>query len=194
MAGNDQQAYTPAPEFSIDTNNPTVTDVTVSDTVITEADIGGGQFTVTVVFSEAMDTGTPPVLTFGEDVSATLGNPQPVWSNGDTTYAVTYDVADGNDRLFRITVDVSGSKDAAGNDQDDYPPCAEFTIYMESPEVYVDAAWTTLNYGDDPAGEAKFFGLDGFPRSKRALPPWMPAAPCTWRRDRTPRTWLSASG
>ena len=171
-----------------------MTDVTVSDTVITEADIGGGQFTVTVVFSEPMDTGTPPVLTFGEDVSATLGDPQPVWSNGDTTYAVTYDVADGNDRLFRITVNVSGGKDAAGNDQDDYPPVRRVHHLMESPEVYVDAAWTVLDYGDDPAGEAKFFGLDPSPRSRTASTPWMPAARCTWRRDRTPRTSSSASG
>ena len=54
-AGNAQQTYTAATEFEIDTVNPTVTDVTASDLVITDVDAGTGTLSIAVTFSEAMD-------------------------------------------------------------------------------------------------------------------------------------------
>ena len=49
-AGNLQQDYAALPEFSIDTLNPTVTDVNVSDLLISDADTAGN-FTVTRITS-----------------------------------------------------------------------------------------------------------------------------------------------
>ena len=53
-AGNAQEDYTAEPEFSIDTLNPTVTSVSVLDTVLTI----GETTTVTIVFSQAIDPAT----------------------------------------------------------------------------------------------------------------------------------------
>lgn len=44
------------------------------------------------------------------------------------TYTATYNVVDENVTVNNVTVDVTGAKDAAGNDQLDYNPVREFTI------------------------------------------------------------------
>ena len=59
-ADNDQVDYAPLSEFAIDTVNPTVTSVVASPILITDATTDAGTFTVTVVFSEAMDTSVRP--------------------------------------------------------------------------------------------------------------------------------------
>ena len=62
-----------ADEVDIDRANPTVTDVTASDLVISDAD-AGGTFSVAVTFSEAMDQTVAPVLTFDPAVASTLSS------------------------------------------------------------------------------------------------------------------------
>ncbi|MGL4554303.1 MAG: hypothetical protein ACRC33_24330, partial [Gemmataceae bacterium] len=57
------------PLYTIDNTGPTVNSVTASDVLITDAD-AGGSFTVTVVFSEAMDAAATPALAFAPDVVA----------------------------------------------------------------------------------------------------------------------------
>ncbi|HPM80939.1 MAG TPA: Ig-like domain-containing protein, partial [Candidatus Anammoximicrobium sp.] len=55
VAGNSQADYEPVDTYSIDTLNPMVVSIEVSNPLITDAD-DGSSFTVTVQFSEAMDT------------------------------------------------------------------------------------------------------------------------------------------
>ena len=56
--------------MTIDIVNPSVTDVTVNDLTITDADVGTGTFSVQVTFSEAMNTAATPTLTFAPDVAS----------------------------------------------------------------------------------------------------------------------------
>ena len=142
-------------EFDVpaqDTTPPTVTNVSVSDALITDAD-DGGTFTVTVTFSEAMDQTTNPTLTFGQDVSGTLSFVSGTWINA-TTFEATYSIADGNEELGDVTIDVAGAKDLAGNTQADYTPEAEFSVDTENPSVVsVDVNDTLLTDADVGTGE-----------------------------------------
>ena len=152
--GNGQEAYTALAEFSIDTENPSVVSVDVNDTLLTDADVGTGEFTVTVVFDQAMDTGATPTLTFSPDVSGTLSFTGGVWSAGDTTYTATYDVADAGVDVADVTIDVADAADANGNGQEDYTALAEFSIDTENPSVVsVDVNDTLLTDADVGTGE-----------------------------------------
>ena len=120
-----------------------MTSVDASPVLITDATTGVGTFTVTVVFSEAMDPSGPatPVLTFSPSVASTLTLTGGVWSVGNTTYTATYNVADANLVEASVTIDVTGAKDAAGNAQEDYTPLSEFAIDTANPTVTsVDAS------------------------------------------------------
>jgi hypothetical protein len=105
-----------------DTEAPTVV-ITVSDTMISEAD-AGGTFDVIATFSEPMDTTVTPTISFTPDVesSGTLTFASDVWSDGgDTVYTATYDVADVDEEVAGVDVSVGGAKDLAGNLQDPNP-------------------------------------------------------------------------
>jgi hypothetical protein len=133
--GNLQQDYTPENEFNIDTLNPTVTSVLVNDTLITDAD-AGGTFTVTVDFSEPMTTdgSADPAITFAPLVGTTLAFASENWPDTDM-YTATYDISDGNIDHDSVTIDVTGAKDANGNDQQDYAPVHEFEIDTLNPTI-----------------------------------------------------------
>jgi hypothetical protein len=114
----------------VDTTAPTVTDVTVNDLLITDADVGLGTFSVQVTFSEAMNTGATPTLTFNPSVAGVLAFASGAWSAGDTVYTATYNVTDGNVDIDDITIDVTGAQDVAGNAQANYAEQNEFDIEM----------------------------------------------------------------
>ena len=117
-------------------NDFEVVDVTVNDPLITDADSGTAHFAVTVDFSKAMDTAIDPTLTFAPAVTATLALNQSEsgWTDADT-YVAKYDVTDANVEVADVTIDVAGAKDAAGNEQLDYTPQAEFGIDTRNPIV-----------------------------------------------------------
>jgi VCBS repeat-containing protein len=131
--------------------NPTVVSVEVSDTLITDAN-DEGTFTVTVAFSEAMDTEVNPTLTFDPDVAGTLGFDNGQWSEDGTTYTATYDVLDTNVDLADVTIDVEGAQDANGNAQQDYTPEAEFSIDTVNPTV------VSVEVSDTLISVAKVYG------------------------------------
>jgi len=144
-AGNAQQDYTPENEFGIDTLNPTVTNVVANDALITDADTpGDATFVVTIDFSEPMDTGVAPTVTFTPAVASTLTlDPSSGWDDNDT-YLAKYDVADGNVDVDNVQIDVTGAKDAAGNAQQDYTPENEFGIDTKNPTPTVVVTPTTI--------------------------------------------------
>lgn len=120
--------------ITIDTESPTVVSVVASDTLITDADTpGNATFTITVDFSEAMNTSVAPTVSFNLVVASTLTlDGTSGWSDVDT-YVARYDVADGNVDVNDVAVDVSGAQDAAGNEQEDYAPQNEFGIDTLAP-------------------------------------------------------------
>jgi len=117
LAGNVMVANPSAGTFEVDTVNPTVDDIQVSDDLITEADVGV-PFYVYVDFSETMDTAFPPTIDFDADVEAsgTLTFVSGAWSISDTRYTATYSVTDVNEEVDDVDVDAYGAKDLAGNE------------------------------------------------------------------------------
>jgi hypothetical protein len=121
-----------------DVTAPTVTAVSVSDTLISDADAGPGKiFTVTVKFSEDMDTAVNPAILFTPAHQGTLSNPSASWTTGDT-FTVTYEVSDQNIEVADIQIDVEGAQNATGKAQADYAPEIEFSIDTGNPVVTVD--------------------------------------------------------
>jgi hypothetical protein len=132
-AGNAQVSSTETGKFSIDTQNPTVTSVTPNLTTVTAANVGSQAFTLTVVYSEAMNTAPNPTISFptsGKDPTAspaTLTFNSGSWTNS-TTYVATYDVANQNVTMSGVDVQVSGGQDAVGNAQVSSTAAGNFSI------------------------------------------------------------------
>lgn len=134
--GNLQVANVTTVVFGIDTQNPTVASINVSDTMVTDADVGV-PFTVVIVYSEAMtaDGSADPTITFNPGVASTLSFVSGAWSAGDTTYTGTFNVADAGVTVNGIDVMASGAEDAAGNVQIAGTVPDLFQIDTENPTV-----------------------------------------------------------
>jgi len=143
---------TAATQFTITYNSsaPTV-DIDVSDTLINEADVGG-TFDAVATFSEAMDTGLTPTISFSPDVEAsgTLTFDSGAWSVGDTVYTATYNVADVDEEVADVDVSVGGAEDLAGNPQDPDPTTETdlFDVDTSAPVVVPPAAAKTKVGGE----------------------------------------------
>ena len=133
-AGNVQVPYNGTSNFSIDTQNPTVTSVTASPAMITDANVGTATFSVTVVYSEPMNTTVPPTLTFTPGVASTLTFASGNWPD-NTHYVATYNVADANVTVPNIGIGVTLAQDLAGNVQVAYNGTNNFSIDTENPTV-----------------------------------------------------------
>ena len=144
-AGLESSAYQDS--IILDTVAPTVT-IGVSDSLISEADVGG-TFTVTATFSEAMDKAVIPTVSFSPAVSTTLTSPGGSWNGAGTVYSFTFTVADANVEVTGVDVSVGGGKDLAGNLQSPDPTTAadKFSIDTVAPSVSItspaDNAWVT---------------------------------------------------
>ncbi|MGF1520860.1 MAG: bluetail domain-containing putative surface protein, partial [Leptolyngbyaceae cyanobacterium] len=145
---------------------PTVSSVTPNLTSITDDNIGTGAFTLTVDFSEAMDTAVDPTIAFPtEDPSNTLSFSTGNWSDSDT-YVATYDVVDANEILAEIDVQIGGAKDQAGNSHPAFIQADSFSIASIDPisggnrtfTVNSGESLTIANFGgvgsdDNPSAE-----------------------------------------
>jgi len=111
--GNTQASFTGVNRFSIDTLNPTVVAILPSVTSITDAS-NGTTFSLTVQFSEPMDTVTPaftPVISFPvENPGATLTFLGASWV-GNSTYFALYQVSDVGVSVPNIDVRVTAGRD-----------------------------------------------------------------------------------
>jgi Ca2+-binding RTX toxin-like protein len=140
-AGN--PAIQASASVTLDNVAPTVTNVEASNSVVTEAQVGPGTFTLAVTFSEAMNTSATPTLTLSPTLTSTLTFTGGVWS-GDTVYTATYDVADADVTEFDVTVDVTGAQDVGGNAQQNYTEEAEFSVVTVT--TIGGAGDDTINY------------------------------------------------
>jgi hypothetical protein len=132
-----------APEYTLsvlDAQPPRVLSVAVTDSLLTDADVGAS-FGITVVFDETMDTSVTPNLVFTPDVAgvsgATLIFPSsPQWSSTHTaqdTFSVHYQVADQNVQAAEVRIGVTGARDAAGNSQQTYSAQPALAIDTRNP-------------------------------------------------------------
>ena len=139
--------------LQINTANPSAT-VTLSDPLITDADIGG-ILTVRVAFDMAMkiDGSADPMLVFSPDIvsggTSTLFNTSASWSGLFDTYTVAYDMIDQSVDVNSVIVDVIGAKNAMGNVQQNYAPVHECAIDTENPTtISLTASPTSISVAD----------------------------------------------
>jgi len=149
VAGNPQTEYTPESEFGIDTCNPEVTSLGVSDTLITDVD-DGATFTVTVDFSEAMNMSATPTIGFDPHVNSTLSFVDGEWAAGfgDERYVTTYTISDADVDVNEVHIDVEGAVDANGNAQAAYTPGDDFGIDTLNPTITSITSTTPNGYYD----------------------------------------------
>ena len=99
-----------------------------------------GTVTITATFNEPMDQEVLPTFNLQPDVAQTLtAQDTGSWAN-DTTFSITYDVADANFDTDTVSVDVEGAFDVAGNPMTDYTADVEFgidTVNPVAPELNV---------------------------------------------------------
>ena len=121
MAGNPMVQAVVNDSQTVDTVNPsTVTGApVVTDPLITDTD-DGKKLEVSFTFSEAMDTGTTPTVTFDPAVATTLTNQTGAWQSDGKTFKVEATVADKGIDANEVTIDITGAKDVIGNDQVDH--------------------------------------------------------------------------
>ncbi len=121
---------------------PSVISLTVSDNLLTEADVGN-TFTITIDYSEPMDTSIAPTISFNPTTNA-LTSCSGSWIDSDT-YQYSCSIADSDEEISGIDISVSGAKDTSGNVQEDYTESDAFSVDMQGPSVSFNPtsqAWT----------------------------------------------------
>jgi len=104
---------------------PSVTSLTVSDNLLTEADVGN-TFTITIDYSEKMDTSIDPTISFNPNTNA-LTSCSGSWDNS-TRYKYSCSIVDSDEEISGIDISVSGAKDTSGNVQEDYIKTDAFSV------------------------------------------------------------------
>ncbi|MEO1144895.1 MAG: Ig-like domain-containing protein [Cyanobacteria bacterium J06638_22] len=131
-------------DFTIDATAPTVTEIVPSVETIQDANVGSDGLTLTVSFSEAMDTTVDPILSFPtseEDPSRVLTFTSGTWTDA-TTYVASYDVTDANENIPNIDVQVVDAQDIAGNVVSSPVQADRFSIGLISSVEFSDTRYT----------------------------------------------------
>ncbi len=120
---------------------PTVVNVIASTPTISDSTTS---FTLTVEYSEDMDTGINPDITI-ENLQNTITFDSGSW-NDAKTYIATYTVTDANEELTDIDVTVENAKDKVGNIQTTFTSNDLFSIDNKNPGVTLTStAAATVN-------------------------------------------------
>jgi hypothetical protein len=109
---------------------PTVTSATPNLALVTDNNVGNGNFTVTVAYSEAMKTTVAPTLSLTPDVTAvpiTLTFASGNWADNEH-YVATYNVADANVNVPSVAIGVTGAHGADNDTQVAYSLGSAFGI------------------------------------------------------------------
>ena len=145
-----QDPATAVNAFDIDTENPTGT-VSVSDTLLSDAD-AGGTFSVAVSYSEIMDQTVAPTITFDPDVAGSLAFSDGAWNEDGDTYTANYAVSDANVMLDNIDVSAAGAEDAQGNLQQVAATAADaFSIDTANPALAINNFTNPINAANQAA-------------------------------------------
>ncbi len=132
--------------FVVDTVSPTVTAVVPSVATVADANAGTKAFTITVNYSEPMNTGILPMISFpNEDPSSTLAFASGSWTDSDT-YVAYYGVTDAGVEIPDIDVRVTGAQDLAGNTQVQDDEADLFSIDTKNPTITAIVSTTADGY------------------------------------------------
>jgi hypothetical protein len=147
LAGNAGSMLEENEVLSVDTRNPIILDVAVSDDLLTQQDAGGLALIITLTFDEEMDLSVAPSFSFPDDnpmgSSLFLNPANSFWIN-PTTYQRAYNLLIAQEEFFDITVALVNFFDLAGNTpvQTSFPQLFSIdtrrpTVSQASPSVQV---------------------------------------------------------
>ncbi len=134
-AGNAQLPFGPTNVFAIDTVSPTVTSITPSAAVISDALAGAGTFKLAIQYSGAMSTATAPTIAFTPAIASTLSFKTGSWDATHTLYTASFNVAEAAVNVSAVAVAVSAAKSADGDLQVAKSQAAVFAVDTVSPTV-----------------------------------------------------------
>jgi hypothetical protein len=126
--------------FVIDTKRPTVVDVTPSDAVVSDSEVGSGTFLLQIEYNEAMDVTQNPVVQLNSAQpigNSLIQNPGAGTWLSNTVYQAVFNVTDENKEINAIGVLTSFGKDAAGNNQFSYSGSEIFMLDTKNPTVLI---------------------------------------------------------
>lgn len=158
--GNVQAAATEANVFDVDMSNPQVTSVTPNIATLTDNHVGTQTFSLTIVYDKVMDTGVDPTITTptgGENaLASTLTlNGASTWTNS-TTYVAYYNVADANEALADVDVQIVNAQDVNSNTQATKLETNVFSVETTNPAITGITA-NDVQITDTDAGLNAFF-------------------------------------
>jgi hypothetical protein len=122
--------------FIIDTQAPSLLDLSSNELIVNDNLIGSNTFDITLEFDEAMDESIMPTISFpSENPLAQSMSPGNAAWNADNSYTQSYNVTDVNELLTDIDLNLMNVRDQHGNPmlQVSFPDY--FKIDMENPVV-----------------------------------------------------------
>jgi len=137
LNNTEQNVFVSYQPFRIDKQNPVVSNIQYSNTLINDA-VAGNQLSITLKFNEKCNTSIHPVLQFVNQ--ANLGNTLILnssasgWTN-DTTFKAVYNVIDNNEIVDSIGINVENANDLADNTQLTYDVLNALNIDTRNAEI-----------------------------------------------------------
>jgi hypothetical protein len=138
--------------FDINTTNPIVIQLNVSDTQITSSDVGSN-FLVQITFRDQMQTSINPTITFSQNVSSTLTFVSGVWNANGTVFTATYSIGGTNNVIPSINIAISGAKNLAGFTQLAYSANNVFSINTSANPNTIFPVGSSLRVAGDFNGD-----------------------------------------
>lgn len=130
LAGNEQIVYVLGEALVVQTKNPEVSQVEASESVVTQANYGEGNFALVIEFNEEMNTAVNPEILFPDEQPASVLSPNPglsSWLNS-VTFEARYDVDDVFIILNDIDIACISAEDVDGNELVSYQQNDFFSI------------------------------------------------------------------
>ena len=143
-------AFQFAQSFIID-RSPIVTQLVVNKPIVNSND-AGEQLELSITYSQPMDLTISPSVSFTEDDPTinSLAQDTASWLN-DTTFVLTFDIADAEETLRDIQIVIENAVDLEGNTQITFIDQSTFEIDTENPMVSTSDFSTSL-IADSNAG------------------------------------------
>jgi hypothetical protein len=144
-------AFNFAQSFIID-RSPRVTQLVANESIVNSND-AGENFELSITYSQPMDLNTEPTISFIEDnpTTNTLTQNAASWLN-DTTFVLTFDIADAEETLRDIQILIENAADLEGNNQIPFLGQDVFEVDTENPMVSASDFSTSL-IADSNAGD-----------------------------------------
>ncbi|MFZ6051357.1 T9SS type A sorting domain-containing protein [Halocola ammonii] len=137
LEGENQEPLVMTNAFYLDTRNPMVQSLSTSQEVITDADLGTANFTISVSFDEEMDPGVLPEFVFvngAANGTFVLNETESEWLD-EFTFSAVFDIEDENVEAENASIQSISGIDHFGNEQIFFEESNVLTIDTKNPDV-----------------------------------------------------------